>query len=360
MKTPQNFFSPPEYQKTPAYKENLLNEYKGILLEFIVGKKLAIHFHCLNDFQKAIPQYFWQQLEEYEKVLKQMDPLLAKALPLLGEDLTKSILLEYKNSKWNKIYLVGKLASSYDSKIMGEADLILQNNEGESRGLGLKLAKYGSYVNTKSTGVKSFFSKYFGSFDPLGNIQNQFQIFIDEKYAQMSSQLHKFFHLEPKYEFFQGPWKSLGLPELPGQLPKEARHFLFEYYSQITQFLYDQFRRFQTHNPEEFAQALKIFMGISHPYLDQFILFHGGKNSQGQKLYHAQGLEILKEKRILSNLEDSHFQKVCGVKNQFVIKCPEWDLQIRPKPMNKFTTQSLKINFSLKFKSFKQNDTKNV
>ncbi len=136
-------------------KEALLNEYKGSLFEFLVASNLAAKLNFESSFLDDLSENQLSMYEQQEPYLRNHFPSLLVSLPKLAEFTAKKIIKKLNLVSIEKIDLIGMNAGS-----LTEADIII-SSQGTKYPISLKISKKGSFTNTKSAGVKTFFIKYF-------------------------------------------------------------------------------------------------------------------------------------------------------------------------------------------------------
>ena len=104
--------------KTLAQQEALLNEYKGNIFEFLVGKETAAHYGSEFSYLDRIPKAFLDKLGTYEDYIRHCDRDLFESLPLMAKksfkDLKKHLPLGPR-----EVFLVGKLVGGSNDKRFG-------------------------------------------------------------------------------------------------------------------------------------------------------------------------------------------------------------------------------------------------
>jgi hypothetical protein len=315
-------------------KEALFNEVKGSLFEFLVAKNLALkscgEFKFLNTIDKNYLAVLTQQDRLVRQFYPEMLPFLQNVSKLSAEKLCQTI-----PDSILSINLVGKLINSNDER--DEADVIVTCEEKTVK-VSLKLNKQGSFVNTKSGGIKSFFSTYF-PFLP-SSTQFKFNEFVDVEFSRMAYELHQMHDLEFNGSFRN--WIEAGLSELPGELSNVDRSILKSYYSRIAFELHRILKLAAEDFSTEFQVALLPILGFSSEEILQLICFHDFKSGRNANVL-VHDLNEIRPK--LQNLTICDHQDGASVDINFGTS----DLQIRVKPMNKFTTTAIKINCSVKY-----------
>ena len=317
-------------------KEALFNEVKGSLFEYLVASALAKKTGLELEFQRSIDGNYLTVLSQQDRLIRQYYPEMQ---PFLREcaEVSVASLTPHLPQKLLRVQLTGKLSNSREAKNWAEADLIL---EGESTSLpvSLKLNKKNSFVNTKSGGVKSFFITYFPFADP--GLQERFNKRVDMEFATMAHELHDLMDLPFEGDFKN--WVRAGHSELPGEIGEDCRRILKAYYARLASEMQGIFGEIQEQHPLEFRMALAQVMGFGNPEILQLVCFHDfkGNSSVRSEVHLYQDLE-----KNLSVLRPLPFSETASVEWEV----GSWRLQIRIKPMNKFTTTAIKINCSVKF-----------
>lgn len=322
-----------------AQNEALINELKGTLFEFRLAQELAQHFNLLPLFLSQLSAELTGRLQHYEMWLRQNDRVLLKGLIDLGQQ-TSRFLIDRLDFIPENIILTGKEQMSD----WGEGDLCLIQGD-RRQFISLKLCKDHAFVNTKSGGIKSFVTKYFGdSFGDLAReIQNKIDSTLSQSYQMLGQQLYLQFDLGDFNRQFDERWPSEWL--LPGQLPQEAKVFMYQHYGRVVQELWQGLAVLNTKSHEDFVNCLFPLFGFAHGDVLQLICYHGEELNNKYQL-----------KKIL--LRDRQY--VARQLAQLELKAPktelasvEWPMgemtfQLRVKPMNKINAEALKVNCSLK------------
>ena len=190
-------------------------------------------------------------------------------------------------------------------------------------------------MNTKSGGIKSFFSHYFPFVSP--GVQEKFNAMVEMEFETMSRELHAFHDLAYPGNF--SLWVKKGFSELPGELSDDERGIMKSYYARIASEMHKILSVLQKQSPSEFIESLATLMGFGQREVIQAVCFHDMKEG-GDPFLHIHELAELTHAEILP------FENVSSVE----LNVGGDMLQIRVKPMNKFTTTAIKINCSVKFK----------
>lgn len=325
-----------------AQKEALLNEYKGNVFEFLVAQKLANTFHFEQDFWQRHNVSLHERLVFYGDYIRENDPELYEALPKLTQSLVDELLRLF-DSPLKSLSMVGKLSGPIERDTWGECDLLLSFFNFQ-RKLSLKLCKENAFVNTKSAGLKSFIEKYFSSFSSSFFLQKKLNEKVEKDFYKMGHSLYEQIGLE-FFGKFDEQWQQSGQSELPGELDEQLSLIVLNYYSEQASFLRDVLLRFYQENSSLFLDSLFPLIGMSDPESLQAICYHG--MNKGSR-YHFKGNLITNYECWKKEIEEVDFLPCQNNKSSFEIKFKKMILQIRCKPMNKFTVPALKINCSVK------------
>lgn len=315
-------------------KEALFNEVKGSLFEYLVALKLAQASNTELDFIQNIDKNYLNVLGQQDRMIRQFYPQMLSFLNEASTECEREISAKY-GKNWVSIKLLGKLSRAMQDDFK-ETDLLLINDQGEQLLLSLKLNKKSSYVNTKSAGVRSFLTHYFPYLDL--KYQNEFSQVIDLEFAAMADTLHRLHDLDYSGHF--NSWVGGGLSELPGDLDETDRDVLKKYYAKIALSLHGILAKALLEYPSEFLNSLFPLMGFSDPKIIQVICFHDFKTG-GKSRVEIHSFEDVFDR----NIQLSDFRSTASL--EVVSKL--WSLQIRIKPMNKFTTTAMKVNCAVKF-----------
>ena len=318
-----------------AKKEALFNEVKGSLFEYLVGKEIAVRDGDELSFQKSLDPNYLTVLAQQDRMVRQFYPEMTAFLGQVSK-LTTDELEKYLGTKMSRPKLLGKFINSSLGATFKEADLAFETN-GHEKYISLKLNKKNAYVNTKSGGIKSFFTQYFPFVSP--DVQQKFNTMVEMEFETMARELHAFHDMPFNGTF--AAWVKKGFSELPGELSEGERAILKAYYARIAREMHLIMSALEKKNPAQFRAHLATLMGFGQEEVIQAICFHDMK-ADGAPYLHIHELKSHE----LSTAELLPFENVSSV---------ELDvggdlLQIRVKPMNKFTTTAIKINCSVKFK----------
>jgi hypothetical protein len=323
--------------KDQIARESLFNEVKGSLFEFLVARNLARVHQQEKSFLDGIDRNYLNVLIQQDRMVRQFYPELGRFLEAVAQS-TSLEMSSYLKATPHHPLLIGKLVNSVKKQEWHEADLIVEH-EGKPLPVSLKLNKRGSYVNTKSAGIKSFFTQYFSYVNP--SFQAKFNQQVELEFERMARDLHAKASLKWKGDF--SDWVQEGHSELPGEVGEENRKILKSYYARLANSMHQILTQAQVIDPLKFEQSLNALLGFSSPDILQVTAFHDFKNnSECEITLH----ELSELSPYRGKFEITPFGDIASVE----IKAGNWSLQIRIKPMNKFTTTAIKINCSVKIK----------
>lgn len=320
------------------FREALFNEIKGSLFEYLTALEIARLTNHELDFLKNLPEHYQQVLEQQDHMTRQLYPELVQYMPLWAKFTANEFLKTHKEA-WDKITLTGQLIHTDAGEEFGAADFILHGEI--NHGVSLKLNKKAGSVNTKSGGIKSFFITYFPSI-LSDSIQNKFNQLVDAEFSVVRFELMEMAGL--KAESTWEEWRKAGLSELPGELPTDMRDRLHAFYARISLELRGHLENIAKDHPEIFQLGLMTLCGLADDEVTQVICFHdihGSKPSEVKVLVNTQN-DLKERLREFTWRETPHTASV-------ELQLKDWILQIRIKPMNKFTTTAIKMNCSLRF-----------
>ncbi len=324
--------------------EAMLNELKGNLFEFLFAQKIAQKNHIESSFLKSLHPEIHGRLREYQSLLASLNPILYSSLPILLNLLVSDLdLKDFEDI--TEIKVIGKLSEGSFSKkkIFAETDVLLLQNEIPIP-VSLKLSKDNAFVNTKSAGVKSFFSKYFSIFPESTEIQNNLTLWVEEVHLRMVQALYNFVGLEFRGGFDE-QWKEANLPLLPGELSPDLNEIVLKSYHEIIRKIYDHMSFLFNRDRSKFSSSLLPLLGFGRSDLRQIICFYT-KSNQGLMEY--KGHFYLSKRNLFDEAKEICLNPLKNNLSSFEISLDDFSLQIRVKPMNNFMAISPKINCSLK------------
>jgi hypothetical protein len=325
--------------KDKVHVDSILNEYKGNLFEFLVAQRLAQAFSIEGQFLSDLLPVYKEQLIKYELELKKLDSELSLKLPRLAQK-TFDYLFNELNFLPVKIFLVGKVAS-HSSQDLESTDILLLNAINELKGISLKLSKDQSFINTKSGGVRSFLQEYF-CHGEVASFQNELNLKMNVLYQAFAHELYEIFDLGEFDDFKR--YRKEGFSELPGSLDGEARGSLLKYYNDSIKVFYDYLQQLQSLDPDLFQQGILRLIGFTDKNLIQVLVSH--ENHEIKKI---QYYSIDEFQNNFFEFREKTSQDLTT--SSLHLESKKLTLQIRLKPMNVFTTASMKVNCSIKHKS---------
>lgn len=327
--------------------ESLINECKGNIFEFLVTQKLSRHFKTEDKFLLALPKDFRHRFSFYEEVIRKFDPKLIGQLNMMSSKAVEHLLSYHIFNLPGEFefQVIGKLVATNDNQLWNETDVVVKNlyeNQQKDYYLSLKLTKDHSYTNTKSAGVKSFLDKYFCEFKKLARThQEALNAEVDESFLMMGHRMYEVLGEEFQGQF-DGRWSSV-YSELPGELPEELREIVLNNYHRVTKKLRSSIEELYNYAPSVFYQSLFSLCG------------YGSKEIIQVQCAHATGeLKSVEIKSFVDLFTGDHneikINQLGANASSFDIEFEKFNLQIRIKPMNKFTTAAYKVNCSIKLK----------
>lgn len=321
---------------TLAQNEAILNEYKGVLFEFLAAKLLASHYGILPSFLETLSGRLGGSSER-EKYIRRVDGDLFQALPALAQAMFVA-LENYLPPFCGEIRLVGRRKNLG----LGETDLLLVSGKNHHP-LGLKLGRNGSFINTKSGGIKSFFTRYFGPFPESYALQEEINYVLNEAFSEMAQGLHEMVGLEFQGHFDQR-WSESGHSELPGQLGPREHGLVMDFYYRLIREVHKGFCRLFETDPSTFGRRLFPLVGLSREDMIQGMCFYGRTKSQK---YFFEKSFVETTALFVERIGQVSILPLRERRCSFGVSLGDYLLQIRLKPMNKFTTEGLKVNCSL-------------
>lgn len=328
--------------------ESLLNECKGNLFEFLVAQLLSRRFKKEDIFLLSLPRDFRARLQFYEETIRQFDSELLKNLPVLAEAVAQRLEEHsfFKNKSHFSFTVIGKIMATNDNNLWNETDIVaieeLPNGESKKYFISLKLTKDHSYTNTKSAGIKSFIEKYFSVFSKEAKaFQVKLNNEVDESFHMMGHKLYGMIDQEFKGSF-DSRWSD-DFSELPGELSLEMKEVVYANYTRVALKVREYLGELYKKDPEKFYFSLHALCGFGNVDIIQVHCFH--QNAQLKDI-------LIKTHSDLFN-NDPHeiiLKELTLGSASFDIAFEKFVLQIRVKPMNKFTTAAYKINCSIKMK----------
>ena len=330
---------------TASQNEALINEFKGNLFEYLVGLEMAKSIGQEAHFLSSIQPELLSRLRSYEDWLWQNDSDLAEQLPRLAKNCYEYFDSHHSQS-FEKVLLVGKIAGGSHDESVGEADLLLIDQDQKTTALSLKLCRSGAYVNTKSAGIRSFISKYFSVLPDSGLIQERINLVLDESFKELSRELHRRHGLEEQDQF-GAQWLEASLPVLPGALHEDDQIFLYQHYFRIISILSDFFKQAFEKHQEKLNLCIGSILGFANKDQVQVICYHQEIDKKKYQWCHGEYTNFSDR---FDQLSLGQFHPAKTNQASLSIEYPFGVLQIRVKPMNKFTVAALKVNCSVRSK----------
>ena len=324
-----------------SQSEAFLNEYKGNILEFILAQICAKYLNCEVDFISSVPEEYLKELSLYEKRVRELNRSLYDSLAVIGQIAFEQIIKEIELSGSGRVELVGKKDGVGKNNRWHEGDFVIFDHKNVVP-ISLKLYKKKSFVNTKSGGVKSFITKYFSAFITSEKDQIELSQVAELEFTQMGQKLFDIAGLG-EFQGFGDEWFNQNYSDRPGELSKEMREILFRYYNKIASALHHFLKKYLEQNSILFFQALLPLFGFSSRDIVQVICTHRDNYKKIEaNIYRCEDIEKRLDSFILEPLRKEI--------SSFEISSDNAILQIRIKPMNKFTVPGLKINCSINYK----------
>ena len=320
-----------------ARKEALNNEIKGYLFEYLVARELSILLGQEESFLCYEAKAAEGRLREYETWLRHNEPILMNRLPMLADQAARSFHAQISPQK-GVVHLCGRKESEVASSGWGEADIVVAGDVPLC--IGLKLCKANAFVNTKSGGLRSFLTKYFGK--DTQNGQNRLNRVLDWSFDCMAGRLYESAGLEYGGDW-DDSWEEAGHTLLPGELSPDRSAFVLDHYARVVDVLYEELGEYRERQPASFANALPPLLGFNNRSLIQLFCFYKGD-------YQLKDIVVVDGRRIgWQDIKVQMGTRVSGL-SSFEIMTQDRVLQIRVKPMNKFNARALKVNCSIKWK----------
>ena len=329
--------------KTLAQHEALINEYKGNIFEFLVGREVSTHYNSEFSYLERIPKTFLIKLRTYEDYIRHQERDLFEALPLMARNSSLALKTSLPPGP-REVFLVGKLVGGSNDKSLGEADLLLKR-ENDIVPLGIKLCRKGSFVNTKSGGIKSFFTRYFSLFAKASFFQERVNRASEEAFKHMAQTLYEMNDLEFLGSFDER-WIQKGKSCLPGELNSKEKPVVLNFYYKLIKEFHEAFCYFLRVDRELFRHCLLTLLGVSHKEMIKMTTFY---ERSALKKYIFDTAVVEDWSKVLSALKRPEVPPLREKRSSFEVVFPPHRLQIRLKPMNTFTIPGLKVNCSQKF-----------
>lgn len=324
-------------------KEALINEYKGNLFEYLVANMTARNLGLESSFLQSFGGEEKQRLQTYESWLRENDRPCLMALPALAQQTAARLCqhLEKDDRSFQNVLVIGKKWGAQNRGSWDEADLLLVDTSRQVQGVSLKLCKGHAYVNTKSGGARSFIEKYFRPFENAAHLQKQINQQLDQSFVQMGQELYQRAQLGDFPGRFDHSWIEAGLSELPGELPEEYRLVVQASYAEVISQIHQAMIGLQENDKNLFTQCLHSLLGFGNAQIWQLMCFYRGDYEFSHCEFESDVDSFFRDDQVL-------IHELKPELGSFEIEIGDIILQIRVKPMNKFTASAHKINCSLK------------
>lgn len=321
------------------HREALFNEIKGSLFEYLVAQEFARRARLEANFLRSLPAHYQRVLEQQDHMTREAYPELLPHLPHWAKQVVDAWEQRFPAEKIHAIALTGQLTHTDASATQGEADFTITTDR--LRSVSLKLNKRQGAVNTKSGGIKSFFTTYFSEAQAVAT-QEQFNQLVDAEFSVLRFELHQMAGLAEDDDW--ASWRRAGLAELPGELPTDMRERLHAFYARVSLAVRDALVGIEQRDPRVFEAGLLRLCGFGLPGIVQLIGFHDLHGKNPEQL----DVQIHDEEAVRSRLRQKLWRPNADSAS-CELELHEWLLQIRVKPMNKFTTTAIKMNCSVRY-----------
>tara|TARA_B100000925_G_scaffold57247_2_gene37852 strand:- start:671 stop:1639 length:969 start_codon:yes stop_codon:yes gene_type:complete len=320
--------------KSSREKQAFINEFKGVLLEYTLAKEMAkgdsdLIFHECD---------FLETISTYQNYLMTIDLETFKSLPFVAKMMIKELEKKFGN-QYTKVELAGKNHFSN----WGEGDLLVDFKNRDPVLLSLKMIKDSSFINTKSGGAYSFFSKYFAAEDS----QKKFAEDVSFSFEVFKKAFLKSFGRENPELSFLEMLKSLGISDRPGTLKGVEQEMLFAFYESCLNSLVTELKKLKKRDPVQFVAGVKKVCGFSKDITKVVFSY---KNKENLRKDSKVFIESWDDYNIVST-DDLDFKEIKKSKSYVTLSSTKVDIQFRIKPMNSFATSGVKINVSVKAKN---------
>ncbi len=319
--------------KSTVSQQSLVNEVKGHLFEYVFSHFLAQKGDGEYDFTSSLSESEMNRLKEYQYTVLKNDPVLYRQLPILAKAMSDYYVDFHRGKEIKNIALVSRLKNADHN-----ADVIVEFSDGKKDFVSLKLCKLNVFVNTKSAGIKSFFSKYFFQ---ANSSQDKLNLRVTQAFEKMRYLLLDTYGYDLGSMDFQA-WTSDGQATLPGQLPDRVREYLLEYYHHCLMGIYDEVNFLLEKQPVTVCKTFLDLCGLNGHGRHLFCFHQGTSTYKLAKITDLDARELKEEIPIL--------QAPSRGSSYFLVKYKSIVLQIRVKPMRDFTVPAMKINCSIKLK----------
>lgn len=308
-----------------------LNEIRGRLLEFSCALNLAQSTGQQAIFFRELGEVTIAEIQQYENYLRINDHKSYQYIQQAGF-IFSNYYRENNKQQFEKILLTGKLVDKSNFK---EADIVVVSDSCHDL-VSIKLIKSNSFINSKSAGIKSIFSKYFNN----SALQDELNKNIDLYFNQFKLSFFEHFDRCEQEITFSELLKEYNLSDRPGQLPKDLRNLLFQFYRKCIEEVHHVFSWQFQHQLKQFHESLKPLLGFGQATMKVYTFVHDANFSTPRMTVHDAAV---------TDTQKIDISDVTG-NTSFFVKLDQLILQIRVKPMNSFLAPSMKVNCSVKFK----------
>lgn len=385
-------------------RENILNEYKGSIFEYLVAVGLARRCGLEKSFLAMLATEYREMLIRYESYLRNNDLALLQALPALANNTLEALYPRIAIENVEQIFLIGKNFSRTPSSLLSlssssssaasalstpllvpeasslplslpmfhEADLLLKlrAKEGDeiltasssvstgssgktsveyfrnSLGISLKLCKDKAFVNTKNAGAQSFIVKYFAYAESFTE-QERLNKCLQKSFELMGRKLYQIAGLRTEFKTeFDDFWSAANYSHLPGEVSLEMQREIHKHYFRVISEVYRILKNMIDIDRRAFIMSLYALCGLSSADILQVICFHAGHCVKSDHIFRR--VKIISFSDLEKEAEQVEILPLKKGLSSFEIKLSFLILQIRVKPMNCFTVPGVKINCSVK------------
>src|SRR5690606_35049452 len=135
------------------------------------------------------------------------------------------------------------------------------------------------------------------------------------------------------------------LPLLPGELSSDDQALLHRHYHKLIMAIHHTFSDAFERDQAGMLFGLQALLGFRNPNLIQLTCYHAARE---QKRYELERIHLVDGKKRLAQLQQFTVESPSVDGASFALHFPWGSLQIRVKPMNKFTQAGYKINCSVR------------
>lgn len=325
-----------DLKKNRRSHQALIQEYKGLLFEYLVGYYLTRDDHKLaHRFLVMMDRDFRRMFRIQEQFVCEHDEHLLEFIKDAAKKMS-IFMKEFLSQDLRDIEYVTLAGKRQDSKTSHEGDLIIKKtSEPDERYFSLKFLYQNRLANTKSAGLKSFLAKYFYQFEDIKIIQEEFNLSFQELFQDFVFQHHQ----SEKY-IQQDNYRLIDMNEKDKE---KYDHFLMN----ITDLIYHICSRLKIADPRLFLDSLWPLCGFSNNQVSQFTCVY-------KKPYEVVELKFDSKKKlenkIIQNMKENFIQ-LQKDQNKIFIQTSAFVLELRPKAMNHPLRGGMKLNCSFRSNS---------